>query len=269
MITGKQLVEEYIKTIGKYTYDQRDCIGSIWKILEKYGAKTDLVGSNWFARYELHNLRPLTDKSQLFDGCAVLKTVLPGERNYNLPARYKNHVDLIDYNHIGIGTSDGRILDSTKYGLRSDGTWDRNGPGWSTAKIGPNSWDIIAEFEDVRYYFQNVDIGEEAEVKEAMGQAVVYAEKGNTVNLRSKRSTADDSVVREYVKVGTTVIVTESIGGWSKLLTPNGNTGWMMDKFLVASEEQANGVVLPVKDVMVQFAKVKEELDALGKLLQM
>ena len=268
MITGKQLVEEYKKTIGKYTYDQRDCIGSIWKILEKYGAKTDLIGSNWFARYKLYNLRPLTNKSQLFDGCAVLKTVLPGESNYKLPARYKNHVDLIDYNHIGIGTSGGRILDSTRYGQKQDGSWTRNGPGWSTAKIASNSWDIIAEFEDVDYSSMLVDNNGETEVKESMGQAVVYAEKGNTVNLRSKRSTANDSIIREYVKIGTTVLVTETTGGWSKVLTPSGNTGWMMDKFLVATTSDIQHSDTPVKDVIIQFAKVKQELDALGKLLQ-
>ena len=85
MILSKKLVEEYIKTIGLYTYDQRDCIGSIWKILEKYGAKTNLVGSNWFARHELRNIRPLTNKNQLYAGCAVLKSILPGQPGYNLP----------------------------------------------------------------------------------------------------------------------------------------------------------------------------------------
>jgi hypothetical protein len=144
-ITGKQLVTEYRKTIGRYTYAQRDCIGSIWKILERYGAKTSYVGSNWFARHELRNMRPLTDKSQLYDGCAVLKTVLPGQSGYALPDRYKSDADPIDYNHIGIGTDDGQILDSTRTAS------GRDGPGVSTAKIGPNSWDIIAEFEDVDY----------------------------------------------------------------------------------------------------------------------
>ena len=107
MITGKQLVDEYRKTIGRYTYAQRDCIGSIWKILERYGAKTSYVGSNWFARHELKNMRPLTDKSQLYDGCAVLKTVLPNQSGYALPDRYKSDADPIDYNHIGIGTDEG------------------------------------------------------------------------------------------------------------------------------------------------------------------
>ena len=107
MITGKQLVTEYRKTIGRYTYAQRDCIGSIWKILERYGAKTSYVGSNWFARHELKNMRPLTDKSQLYDGCAVLKTVLPNQVGYNLPDRYLSYADPIDYNHIGIGTDGG------------------------------------------------------------------------------------------------------------------------------------------------------------------
>lgn len=238
MIKSKKLVEEYIKTIGKYTYDQRDCIGSIWKIIEQYGAKTNLVGSNWFARYELRNMRPLTHKDQLYDGCAVLKTILPGEAGYGLPPRYKNHVDQIDYNHIGIGTDDGRILDSTKYGQKPDGSWTRNGPGWSTAKINSKSWDIIAEFEDVDYSDRfislnpdeyNIDAGKDGVFMGAT--AMVTAQSGNTVKLRAAKGTGK-TIVREFVPVGTIVNVLEQEATWSKIETPTGKTGWMMNEFL-------------------------------------
>jgi hypothetical protein len=241
MVKSKQLVKEYIKTIGKYTYDQRDCIGSIWKILEKYGAKTNLVGSNWFARHELRNMRPLTNKNQLYDGCAVLKTILPGEPGYRLPDRYKNHVDLIDYNHIGLGTDDGRILDSTKYGQRPDGSWTRNGPGWSTAKINSRSWDIIADFEDVDYSDRFITL-QPGEYEIITGKddvymgatAMVTAEKGNTVNLRAAKGTGK-TIVREYVPVGTIVQVLKQEDVWSQIQTPAGKTGWMKNEFLTAS----------------------------------
>lgn len=241
MIKSKQLVKEYIKTIGKYTYDQRDCIGSIWKILEKYGAKTNLVGSNWFARHELRNMRPLTSKDQLYDGCAVLKTLLPGEAGYRLPPRYKSHVDQIDYNHIGLGTDDGRILDSTKYGLKPDGSWTRNGPGWSTAKINSRSWDIIADFEDVDYSDRFITL-QPGEYEIIIGKddvymgatAMVTAEKGNTVNLRAAKGTGK-TIVREYVPVGTIVQVLKQEDVWSQIQTPAGKTGWMKNEFLTAS----------------------------------
>lgn len=145
MITGKQLVKKYRETIGQYTYKQRDCIGSIYAIIKAHGGQSDLVGSNWFARHEIRNLRPLTDRSQLYDGCAVLKTLLPGEPGYNLPERYKSDPDLTDYNHIGLGTDGGEILDSTR---TADG---RDGPGVSTAPIGSRSWDMMGDFEDVDY----------------------------------------------------------------------------------------------------------------------
>lgn len=241
MVKSKQLVKEYIESIGRYTYDQRDCIGSIWKILEKYGAKTNLVGSNWFARHELRNMRPLTNKNQLYDGCAVLKTILPGEPGYRLPDRYKNHVDLIDYNHIGLGTDDGRILDSTKYGQRPDGSWTRNGPGWSTAKINNRSWDIIADFEDVDYSDRFITL-QPGEYEIITGKddvymgatAMVTAEKGNTVNLRAAKSTGK-TIVREYVPVGTIVQVLKQEAVWSQIQTPAGKTGWMMNEFLTTS----------------------------------
>lgn len=241
MVKSKQLVKEYIESIGRYTYDQRDCIGSIWKILEKYGAKTNLVGSNWFARHELRNMRPLTNKNQLYDGCAVLKTILPGEPGYRLPDRYKNHVDLIDYNHIGLGTDDGRILDSTKYGQRPDGSWTRNGPGWSTAKINNRSWDIIADFEDVDYSDRFITL-QPGEYEIITGKddvymgatAMVTAEKGNTVNLRAAKGTGK-TIVREYVPVGTIVQVLKQEDVWSQIQTPAGKTGWMKNEFLTAT----------------------------------
>lgn len=218
MITGKQLVEEYRKTIGKFTYDQRDCIGSIWKILQAYGAKTDLVGSNWFARHELKNMRPLTDRSQLFDGCAVLKTLQPWEPGYALPDRYLSDADLIDYNHIGIGTNQGEILDSTRY-KNGSGKYVRNGPGVSTAGIGPNSWDIIGEFEDVDY----------ERVVVPLTQLYVTAESGSTVRMRSRPDPNAGVIVT--VPVGSIVGLVDSVPGW-KNLEYNGRRGWMAEEFV-------------------------------------
>lgn len=235
LITGPELVKEYEKTFGKYTYDERDCIGSIWKILEKYGAKTDLVGSNWFARHELRNMRPLYSADQLYDGCAVLKSLLPGEPGYNLPPRYKGHVDQIDYNHIGIGTSTGKIYDSTRY-KNSKGEYVRNGPGISTAKISSSSWDIIADFEDVNGSDPGVIIlpGEEYQIMDIMR---VFAENGSTVNLRSLPSIKDNNVIAK-VPIGTEVLVLEVGAKWTKVRYGKVD-GWILNEFLVAVGEPA------------------------------
>ena len=227
MIKSKKLVEEYKKTIGKYTYEQRDCITSITEILLAYGGRHDLNGSNYYARNEIKNLRPLTDKSQLYDGCAVLKTILPGESGYNLPSRYKNHIDLIDYNHIGIGTSKGEIYDSTR---TADG---RDGPGLSTAPINSRSWDRIGDFEDVDYSDQGIQSPVETptEVTNSIGSYTVTAPSGDTVNLRAQMNTT--SIVYEYVKIGSTVEVIQRYAAWSKVRTAAGNIGYIMNKFLM------------------------------------
>ncbi len=239
MIKSKQLVDEYIRTIGHYTYDQRDCIESILRILEQHGAKAGLTGSNWFARNELINLRPLTKKSQLYDGCAVLKTLHPGQPGYSLPDRYKGHVDQIDYNHIGLGTDDGRILDSTRYGQRQDGSWERNGPGWSTAKIGPNSWDIIADFPPDMVDYSDRGQTDNWTMPEviAMENAQVYAESGSTVRLRKAASTKAIAIAN--VPIGATVGVLDKQGPWWQI-THAGKTGWMMAEFLKQGASEPN-----------------------------
>ena len=245
-ITGKQLVTEYRKTIGQYTYAQRDCIGSIWKILERYGAKTNLVGSNWFARHELRNMRPLTDKSQLYDGCAVLKTVLPGQSGYALPDRYLSDADLIDYNHIGIGTDGGEILDSTRTAS------GRDGPGVSTAKIGPNSWDIIADFEDVEYS----DVPSEPP-QEGADTVTGYINLPPTSNVFHRISPSNGSQWYGRINGGEAVEIVSDSGEWTRV-RHGGNDGYVMSKFITTDPAAQPDPMPP--DAPFQDSANKEEL---------
>lgn len=250
MITGKQLVDEYRKTIGKYTYAQRDCIGSIWKILERYGAKTSYVGSNWFARHELKNMRPLTDKSQLYDGCAVLKTVLPNQSGYALPDRYKSDADPIDYNHIGIGTDAGEILDSTRTAS------GRDGPGISTAKIGPNSWDIIADFEDVEYS----DVPSEP-AQEGADTVTGYINLPPTSNVFHRISPSTDSQWYGRINGGEAVEIVSGSGEWTRVRY-GGHDGYVMSKF-ITTDAQPDPMPPDVQDV--DKAALLTELEGLNK----
>ena len=232
MIKAKQLVQEYRLQIGRFSYAQMDCIGSIAGIIQRHGGKYDLMGSNWWARHEIKNLRPLTSKAQLFDGCAVLKTLHPGEAGYNLPDRYLGDAVQIDYNHIGLGTSNGEILDSTTQMI--GGTYVRNGPGVSTAPINERSWDVIGEFEDVDYFDENSVSDIPISQEDVMKRALVVAAVGSTVNLRAKPSLG--SVVLEYVKVGSLVDVFEKSGEWQSVCTASGKNGWMKSEFLSMDE---------------------------------
>lgn len=260
MITGKKLVDEYKKTIGKYTYKQRDCIGSIWKILEAYGAKADSIGSNWFARHELKNMRPLISRDQLYDGCAVLKTKLKGESGYALPDRYLSDDDLIDYNHIGVGTSDGLILDSTRY-KDSSGGYVRNGPGISTAGIGPNSWDIIADFEDVAYSTP----GEATPIMGNIGYINLPADK--TVKHRIKPS--DQSPWHGYIKGGEAVEIISVSGEWTRAKY-GGHDGYIMSTFVTAAAPVPSDPTNPDVDrqeLIIEAGGLVARLGAIIKLL--
>ena len=259
MITGKKLVDEYKKTIGKYTYDQRDCIGSIWKLLEAYGAKADSIGSNWFARHELRNMRPLISRDQLYNGCAVLKTKLKDESGYALPDRYLSDDDLIDYNHIGVGTSDGLILDSTRY-KDAGGAYVRNGPGISTAGIGAQSWDIIADFEDVAYSTPGKVV--------PMGNiGYINLPEDKTVKHRIKPN--DQSPWHGYIKGGEAVEIISESNGWTRAQR-GGHDGYIMSSFVTAAAQMPGDPANPDVDrreLIIEASGLVTRLGAIIKLL--
>lgn len=280
MVKSRQLVREYRAQIGKYTYEQMDCIHSIANIIYRHGGKADLTGSNWWARHEIKNLRPLYSRDQLYDGCAVLKTIHPGEPGYNLPDRYKNDVNQIDYNHIGLGTDWGEILDSTR---TSDG---RDGPGISTAPISNKSWDVIGDFEDVDYSDRFEDFNndtnknpeeEGTEPLEGGGIAKVVAESGNTVNLRA--SASRKSHVYAYVPIGNFVDVVQSgpDGKWNVVnndegewvrVAYNGRQGWMMSQFLVPAERSPAPEPEKSKEIDDLLSEAEELADRLAELVR-
>ena len=67
-----------------------------------------------------------------------------------------------------------------------------------------------------------------------MKRAMVVASVGSTVNLRAKPSL--NSVVLEYVKVGSLVDVFEKSGEWQSVCTASGKNGWMKSEFLSMDE---------------------------------
>ena len=67
-----------------------------------------------------------------------------------------------------------------------------------------------------------------------MKRALVVAAVGSTVNLRAKPTL--NSVVLEYVKVGSLVDVFEKSGEWQSVCTASGKSGWMKSEFLSMDE---------------------------------
>jgi hypothetical protein len=168
-------------------------------------------------------MRPLISRDQLYNGCAVLKTKLKGESGYALPDRYLSDDDLIDYNHIGVGTSDGLILDSTRY-KDANGAYVRNGPGISTASIGPQSWDIIADFEDVAYT--------PGEATPMGNLAYINLPADKTVKHRIKPN--GQSPWHGVIKGGEAVEIISASGEWTRAKY-GGHDGYILSSFVTAA----------------------------------
>lgn len=263
MITGKELVAEYKKTIGQYTYEQRDCIWSIWNIIKAHGGKAKQVGVNWFARHELKNLRPLLDRSQLYDGCAVLKMKQPNDVGYSLPDQYKGDADPTDYCHIGLGTSEGQILDSTRY-KNSKGEYVRNGPGVSDVTIGKNGWSLIADFNPLYVNTEQQGSGED-EMQNMTRYGTVEASSGSTVNLRAQPTLR--AAVLAKIPVGARVMIVADNGEWYKANWGDMH-GYMMKKFVLADAIDDETKDEPKEQGTVTVTLSREAVEYLAERLE-
>ena len=88
-------------------------------------------------------------------------------------------------------------------------------------------------------------------------KAKIIAESGSTVRLRASASTAASTIAQ--IPIGTIVDVIEDNNGWDKVVY-NGETGYMMDKFLEKTEEVENEYYVKIKCATAQEAKRLVEL---------
>jgi len=152
-------------------------------------------------------------------GWAVYKAKSPGEAGYDLPSRYDNHPDRMDYYHVGVvtGIEPLEITHCTQSGS-VDGIKKDNKQGqWLYA--GPLSL---------------VDYGEEAV---SMATATVRASSGSTVKMRAKPST--QTGLYWEVPVGASVALLAQSGEWNQIYY-NGRTGYMQSRFLDAGEKEVS-----------------------------
>lgn len=217
-----------------------DCIGLIIGAIRRSGGTWDGIhGSNYAARNEMDYLLPVTDADDLNVGEVVYKASMPGQTNYNLPSRYNSDPDKRDYYHVGLVRSVNplRIVHCTGPGIVTDtklGKWTHR--GW-LAKVSQEGDTPMSEVKT----------------------AVITADSGSTVNLRSK----PDGALIDRVPVGATVTVSGHQDGWSRIAY-NGQTGWMMDKYLStegAAPDQSDGDTVRIT---VPRAAAEHLRDALG-----
>lgn len=224
-----------------------DCIGLIIGAIRRSGGTWDGVhGSNYAARNEMEDLLPISLSDDLTVGEVVYKAASPGQGNYNLPSRYDDHPDRLDYYHVGVvrSVSPLRIVHCTGPGIVYDtklGKWSHH--GW-LKKISQEGETPMSE----------------------INTATVVADSGATVRMRATPSATE----RLYwdVPVGTVVPVSGHQDGWSRIAW-NGRAGWMQDKYLFYAGTAAPSAPQAGDAVTITLPRtVAEQLrDALGSVL--
>ncbi len=199
------------RTGGKGADGTCDCIGLVMGALEK---DYPMHSTNYFARYETRNLRSVAGTDDLRAGDLLYKARADqGTLNerYLAGGRYDTG-DYMDYYHAGVVVTVKplTIVHCTQTSGIKGITRDHELNGWNYAGLPSDVEDELLEQES--------------------DEAVVRAGSGSSVNLRTGPSLAAARVAR--VPLDTAVRVLEETGGWARILTPDGQTGYMMKRYL-------------------------------------
>lgn len=232
-----------------------DCVGLIMGAMYALGRKAyPMHSSNYFARKETTRLLPLLE-SDLQPGMLVYKA---REDDGRLNDRYKpggryHTGDALDYYHVGVveSTQPLRIVHCTSTPTADGIVRDSSTKSWTHAG-----------------FVTGVDYdGTPEQAEEPVGNAVVHAETGKTVNLRARPNTSAQLVAR--VPVGTVVQVAETARNdkderWSRV-TADGKTGYMLADFLrgkgFADADQVT-ITLPKAAAQALLEALQKTLDA-------
>lgn len=198
-----------------------DCSGAYVYAYRQFG-KSIPHGSNAIARGYVRGLLPV---SEAVPGMAAFKKRQPGQRYYDLPAKYQKggaayNGDLNDYYHIGL------VDETGKYVLNAQG----EKAGFTRTPI--SKWGAVG-------YLKAVDYGKTPEKEEKpMTTMYVTAPNGEPVRVRKQPSTTAETVGK--LRVGLAVDAGEDNNGWRKVHSGTVD-GYMMSKFLSASQDAQNG----------------------------
>ena len=192
-----------------------DCIGLVIGAVRLGGEKWPWThGTNYTARYLMRSLSRVSSPAQLRLGDLVFKARAPGEKGYDLPARYQHSEDRLDYYHVGVVTGlDPLVIThctGVPGGIKRDGSLGQ----WRYAGL----LKLVTD--------DNSDNKEE----ESMYQAKVVADNGQPVRVRATPST--QAAVLTRLEVGALVLAAAPEEGWCRIAYDEEQTGYMMSKFL-------------------------------------
>lgn len=247
-MTASEFVQWIEKNAARVTHYEKgadgsnggcDCIGLIigaWRMAGNSWPWTH--GSNYTARYLTLNLLP---EQPLKLGDFVYKARPPGAAGYSLPDAYKNSPDQLDYYHIGVVTSENPLIithcTSVDGGIKRD------------TKRG--EWKYSGMFSKVSYPDEN----EQTEEK-----LLVYEKDGETVNLRSKPSTANGEIIKRVPSGETVLLIKYHNSKWAYV--KYGQTpGYMMREFLLLPDNNQSAADL-INQIYSLLEKLKTMIGA-------
>lgn len=191
-----------------------DCVGLIIGAERLLGIKySGIHGSNYFARHFTYDLHRVTRASQLVVGQVVYKARQPGSKGYDLPKRYDNDPDRLDYYHIGyvLSVSPLKIVHCSSGGIHYD------------TKL--RKWSYAGYIKGVDYMGISIP---EPQIPDEIGAAYVDVPNDGTVNVR--KSPKGNSSVQNRIREGTIVNVIGFDGEYAKVEYTV--TGYIQNKFL-------------------------------------
>lgn len=192
-----------------------DCIGLV---IGAIGKKYPMHSTNYFARYEMEGLFPLSDWRDLTVGDLVYKW---RDGDSTLHERYKQGGlyytgDMMDYYHVGVVTSTSPlIITHCTESNNVDGiAYDNSIKGWL----------LYGQLKDIEY-----EALEDPVQPVTNDLAVVSSDNGKPVKLRPIPSTSKPYIAE--VPVGAQVEILEQADGWATVVWA-GKRGYMMTEFL-------------------------------------
>lgn len=227
------------KQPGKGDDGTCDCIGLIIGAIIRIGLKwLGIHGSNYAARYDIKDLKPIKSVSDLRPGDIVLKGCPQGstKHKWDLPSRYKKggayyNGDLTDYYHAGVVTSINplQITHMTSPHMKVDTKLDHNKNSvWGY--YGKSKTLLNAVGKQLK---ESTAVSAPATIKEPLattGKEAIVAANGDSVFLRQYPS--KNCRTWDRVPVGRKVTIIEPGEVWCKVNYGRRKGWYMMAEFL-------------------------------------
>lgn len=197
-----------------------DCIGLIMGAMARLGHSAyPMHSTNYFARYQMDNLRELGSADKLQIGQVLYKARSDGAElndRYKPGGRYCTG-DMLDYYHVGVVTDIAplEITHCTQSGSISGIKRDTTAKGWTHAG-------------DLRGV--EACTSPEKDEVETMASARVVSDNGKPVRMRKAPGTDAETITK--VAVGTMADVLEQAEGWATIRLSDGQRGYMMTQYL-------------------------------------